>query len=375
MTLRAVNVQAMSFSGSLLQGGFTPTLTRTLATSIARAVPVVGASAGFVYRFDWETGSFQREPAILGQLYLEGPDPVGRGRLDVSASYQRVQIDTVQGMDIRDLSDMHAPIFIPPGPPRVPLLTIPHFGINLGTNQVTVGFTYGVTDNLEVNAAVPILQSDLDVNGAVQVTTATGFQTLPFRSSASATGVGDLLLRGKYRLVERNWLHLASGLVLRVPTGNTDDFQGTGDVELAPMVYASREPLAVGKVLRFRPYLNAGFDFNADNVNASEARWGTGLDGALGERFAVGVAVLTRYPISRLGPPGLFDVRRGQNGQFSEPLFGLSSKREEFYDFSVGGRLNVWRDRVNLFANALLPLNRDGARADVIPLAGAEVIF
>jgi len=301
---------------------------------------------------------------------------VGRGRPDVSASYQRVQIDTLEGMDIRDLSDTQAPIF--PTHPRGPLFTIPHFAMNLGTNQMTVGFTYGVTDDLEINAAVPVLQSNLDVNVALQGTAATRFAVERFGSSASATGVGDLLLRGKYRLLERDWLHLASGLVLRVPTGNTGDFQGTGDVELAPMVYASRDPVAVGSLLHFRPYLNAGFDFDASDVNASEARWGTGLDGALGERFTLSVAVLARYPISRLGPPGLFDVPRGKTGQFTLPLFGLSSQRENFYDFSVGGRVNVWRGRVNLvnlFANALLPLNRDGVRADVIPLAGAEVFF
>jgi hypothetical protein len=79
VALRATVVDAASFTDSLPQGVFTPALSRTLATSIARAVPVVGASAGFVSRLDWETGSFQREPAMVGQLYLEGPDPVGGG--------------------------------------------------------------------------------------------------------------------------------------------------------------------------------------------------------------------------------------------------------------------------------------------------------
>jgi hypothetical protein len=91
----------------------------------------------------------------------------------VSASYQRVQIDTLEGMDIRDLSDTQAPIFSTH--PRGPLFTIPHFAMNLGTNQVTVGFTYGVTDDLEINPAVPVLQSDLDLNVALQGTGATHF--------------------------------------------------------------------------------------------------------------------------------------------------------------------------------------------------------
>ena len=172
-----------------------------------------------------------------------------------------------------------------------------------------------------------------------------------------------------------------SGLIVRVPTGNEGDFHGTGAVELTPMVYASRQPLAIGRYLHLRPYLNAGFDFDADDVNGSEARWGVGLDGALGGRLTLAVAALGRHPVSRLGPPGLFDLSRGRHreprpgqGRFA-PLFGLSSAREDFYDFSAGGRVNVWRDRVTIFVNALVPLNRDGARADVIPLAGAEVTF
>jgi hypothetical protein len=74
-------------------------------------------------------------------------------------------------MDIGDLSDTQAPIFSTPT--RGPQFTIPHFALNLGTNQVTVGFTSGVPDDLEINPAVPVLQSELDHNVALQRTGAT----------------------------------------------------------------------------------------------------------------------------------------------------------------------------------------------------------
>ena len=35
-------------------------------------------------------------------------------------------------------------------------------------------------------------------------------------------------------------------------------------------------------------------------------------------------------------------------------------------------RYNLWRDVLIVYANALVPLNADGLRADVIPLAGIE---
>jgi hypothetical protein len=45
------------------------------------------------------------------------------------------------------------------------------------------------------------------------------------------------------------------------------------------------------------------------------------------------------------------------------------------YDVSLGGRVNVWRDTVYVFFNVLLPLQRDGLRADVVPLGGVEAAF
>ena len=41
----------------------------------------------------------------------------------------------------------------------------------------------------------------------------------------------------------------------------------------------------------------------------------------------------------------------------------------------MGARVNLWRDRLMGFADAILPLNDDGFRADVIPLVGIEMIF
>ena len=57
------------------------------------------------------------------------------------------------------------------------------------------------------------------------------------------------------------------------------------------------------------------------------------------------------------------------------PLFGIEGERPDYYDFSIGGRVSVWRDTVIAFANAVIPLNDAGIRTGVIPLAGVEVAF
>jgi hypothetical protein len=37
--------------------------------------------------------------------------------------------------------------------------------------------------------------------------------------------------------------------------------------------------------------------------------------------------------------------------------------------------VKIWRDALTAFADVVIPLNRDGFRADVIPVAGGEFRF
>src|SRR5262245_44849108 len=59
--------------------------------SFARALPLPAPSAGVSYSFDAKTGTFQRDPATYGQVYLERADPLGARRLNLSFFYQYVE--------------------------------------------------------------------------------------------------------------------------------------------------------------------------------------------------------------------------------------------------------------------------------------------
>src|SRR2546422_11488586 len=88
-----------SASAQALQHAF-DRANQALFESIGRSLPIISASAGFSYRFDFETGTFVREGALSGQLFVERPDPIGKRRLNVSLSYQRVVFDRVNGKDL-----------------------------------------------------------------------------------------------------------------------------------------------------------------------------------------------------------------------------------------------------------------------------------
>jgi hypothetical protein len=368
----AGGVQAASLREIFFARPVTRPVGEALAASVGQALPLTAASSGVTFRFDPRTSAFERETDVLGQLFLERPRPLGRGRVNLSVSYQWVPMDTVDGEDLDELSDTQLPI-LDPGT-RVPFV-FPRFGVDLDSHQVTTSLTYGVTDDLDLNLTVPVVHTDVTVRA---VANAVGGRRQRDRVHAAETGFGDVFLRAKQRLVRGRWGQAAAGFVLRAPAGDQDDFRGTGDWQLAPMLYLATPAWAPAPGLRLDGYLNGGVELNADDVDQSAGLFGAGVDWGFGDRFTLAAAFLGREAFAGIAPPGAFDVLRVDprtGRQLMAPVFGLERDRVSTYTVSLGGRVNVWRDTVFLFGNVLLPLNRDGFRSDVIPLAGIEAAF
>lgn len=355
-----------------------------IKASIGRALPELAASPGFTYVFDPERGEKRRERTILGQAYLERAQPLGRHIWNVSVVYQWIRLDTFEGENLRDLKDTRPPIYVSHA-----LIAYPKYAVRSETHQVTTSVTYGLTDDLDVNLTIPIAQSTFEEDKTTRYVTPTD-ETSSFTSTSkrsTADGIGDVLFRAKYRALERDTGDLAAGLLLRAPIGNEETLQATGSLLVTPMLYASSRAVPIGAAFTLRAYLNGGIAFETGDVGASEPRWGLGLDVGLVDRVTVGIGVVGRHPLRRIAPAGAYSVVRctgtrdqclGDPGpsQLSEaPLFGISGQRPDLYDFSGGARIALWRDTILAFANVLIPLNRDGARADVIPLFGMEAIF
>jgi hypothetical protein len=193
----------------------------------------------------------------------------------------------------------------------------------------------------------------------------------PANLDASKSGVGDILLRAKYQLPRCGWLRSAAGLQLRLPSGDKDNFQGTGDFEASPFFYVST--VLWGRV---EPHANLGLDLRTDNVDRSEARYGLGVDVDVTKRIGIALAFLGRDEFSRSSPAGETSfLHLTPTGPRSEPVLGLDFHRKDFFDFSFGARAVVWR-QIMLFANGIVAMNDDGLRNDtVIPTVGVEGTF
>jgi hypothetical protein len=195
--------------------GPTQALGQALSQTVARSLPVTSASPGLTFSYDPASGAFVRDTDLLGQLYLERARPIGKGKWNLTVSYQHVHVDAVQGHDLDSLRDNTLPIITqgstnnPNAPTGNVLLKFPRYDVGLSVDEVTLAATYGITDNLDVNLTLPILISALSINATALTFTRnpndnslvpSGRRGNRFsQGNTTATGVGDLFLRGKYR--------------------------------------------------------------------------------------------------------------------------------------------------------------------------------
>jgi len=357
-------------------------LAGVIADTAARSIPVLSASAGFTYKYNPELDVFERSSQTLGPIFLERPDTLGRNKFNVNLSYQFVQFDQYDGEDLDNLQSADPIVLKDVTGGTVIGLTASRLQYRLGIRNhiTTLSLTYGILDNLDANLLVPVIATALDIGVTAQQVATAGpsgaFTPAPGppvsgSTDGHAAGIGDVLMRLKYRLPDLGALRSAAGLQLRVPSGKEDDFQGTGDVEVSPAFYA-------GAVFwdRVSTYANVICDLNASQASQTQLRWGLGADVDVTRRFGIALAVLGRHELEAPVEAGATDfLYLTPNGLAKQPLLGIDFDRSDYYDLSFGFRVVLWRE-IMLFANGIYALNDAGLRNDtIIPTVGLEGTF
>lgn len=362
-------------------------LESAISAEFSLSLPLPAASAGVSYSFDPATGNFQRDPATFGQIYLDRADPLGAGRLNLSFLYQFAKLDELEGMNADNLHNRE-PI---PLPGLLAAVQIPNLSFDAAVHSFLFAASYGITDDLEASVAVPLEYSNIHLKAdivAAAISESGELVILPERINQHThpVGIGDVMARLKYRLFSGRELHAAAGLLLRFPTGDKHDLQGTGYTEVAPALLASTRMFHAADWARFQSHLNVTVGFNADHVNSSEARWGYGVDWGITDDATVSVSFLGRHPFSRIGPAGSFEFPSCDTDVVTcaaDPsardsttnIFGLTGDRANAYTATVGGRAGLWRDTLFALINVAVPLNDALVRTWPVPLIGLEATF
>jgi hypothetical protein len=367
-------------------------LVQTLAPATAD-FPAISTVPGLSYRYNPDLQAFERSSGSLGPVYVERPQTLGRGKLDIGVAYLHINFDQLNGDDLDGLAFRglkHNDCCAKPPSPDNPAfekdtadLFFDQFDIE--SDVVSLFATYGITDDWDVNILLPIIHTSLEVNARAELNNESGTGTHEFgvvdgvpvteerRSiDESKTGVGDLQLRTKYHLFSSGGLNLASGLNLRLPTGDEDNFQGLGDTTLTPFFSVAQE------YGRFDFHLAAGVEINADDTERSRVRYAAGVTAGIIEPLAflvdvIGNSNVTDQDISVTVPT--FENNGAITSEAKPSTKTATGKiHTDIVDLALGFKAALPHSLVG-FAGVFVPLNDDGLRADVIPTANIEVSF
>lgn len=370
-----------------------------LATQLS-TFPLASSAGGFTYRFDPALGVFVRDANTFGPIYAERFDTIGEGKFNLGVNYSHFAFDRIGDLqladgDVRlvfthkdtngDSSNLE-PWF------EGDVITTQIF-LKIETNITAFAMTYGVSDRFDVGFAIPIVSVRLDALAQANIQRiATGASSQihrflngttedTFRRSGSAAGVGDVVLRGKFRLFRGSAGGLSIGEDLRLPTGDERSLLGTGTTQSKTSLIGS---LHLGT---FSPHVNAGYTWSAHHSNPSipdEIDYTAGFDWALHPRLTLAADVLGRT-FRRTRDVVVADTVFHANTNtdpstppvVSDHVFPrLISRMKDVTTLtgSVGVKINPFGNFL-LTVNGLFSINNEGLQTRFAPLVGLDYSF
>ena len=198
-------------------------------------LPVTSSASAFTYRFDSTLGTVVRSSDSFGPFLVERSLTSGRLRGSLALNFQSASFDSIDGRSLKD-GTLVATASQLRGDARP--FDVEALSLDMHANTVTLLGNVGVTDRLDIGAAVPFVA--LSLTGR-RVDTYRGTQLVQAQGSVSASGLGDVLVRGKYNVLRHTASGVAIGAEARLPTGNAQNLLGAGEASIKPRVIASLE--------------------------------------------------------------------------------------------------------------------------------------
>ncbi len=215
------------------------TVARFLILDLA-TLPVSPSSGGFTYRFDPALGTVVRSSDSFGPFFTERSLTSGRARASFGFGYRSTTFDSIDGRDLRDGTLVSTASILRGESAPFDIETVT---LRIRTDTMTLTGNYGVTDRLDIGGAIPVVRVNLQ---GQRVDTYRGRELVQATGSASASGLGDVVVRAKYSLLRAGGSGLALAGEASLPTGSEEDLLGTGRMSLTPRLVGSDERDRVG---------------------------------------------------------------------------------------------------------------------------------
>jgi Putative MetA-pathway of phenol degradation len=372
----------------------TVTATTSLINQISQQIgsqvsifPLGSSSGGFTYKYDPALGSFSRTTQTFGPAFAERAVTAGKGRFSFGMNYRHASYDTLDGKELEN-GDIKFDLFhqklSPPSFVEGDVIQA-SLRMKLTSDTTVFGVNYGITDRLDVGLAVPVVHVALDLTynatildfatHTVSPTThlfANGTKTQDSNSSGSASGIGDVVVRGKYRFGPES-AGLAAGLDLRLPSGDEKNFLGSGSTQTKLFFIGS------GVTGKASPHVNVGYTFSSGDV-ADEFNYVGGAEFGVAPKVTVIVDLVGRTLRNslRLNDSSIpHEFQQGPSAPIERttlPTIALTPGNLTTVLGTAGAKFNPWRNLL-VSAHLLFPLNDAGLHSSVTPVIGVEYSF
>jgi len=373
-------------------------LNRVIATQIS-TFPLTSSSAGFTFEFDPTIGVFERNTETFGPIFAERALTAGKGRFSMGVTALEAKYNKFEGQNLRENdmqlylthidvngdSSVNAPWFEGD-------IIRADLSINLRNRTTVVVANYGVTDSFDIGIAVPFVE--LDMSASILATVdriatnpdpfvvhqfAGGADNQLFTESGSASGVGDIVLRGKWNFAKSDSLNLAAALDVRLPTGDEDDLLGSGATQSKLFFVASKDRG------RFTPRISAGYSVSTEGSAVigdlpDELSYSAGFDAALHSRVSLTADFVGRTLVD--ADRVVEESRTYEHTFRTDPTVRTETRLTPVVEtgnlnvayLSAGLKVNPV-GRLLLVGSVLVALNDNGLQDTVTPVLGLDYTF
>jgi len=233
-----------------------------IAEVVAQSDAPLPASNGFI----WTSASSDPETCRhgCGSIFAEQPGTIGRGKLAIGLAYQHLHFGSLAG---QPLNNLYTTAVVTPAVTNASTTSL-----DIAIDRGIISATYGLTGRIDMSIVVPVGRTSVaGVTHGHFVCTAPTAPFCPdgttaprtFSETASASGFGDVAVRGKVSVFSSRSLNIAAGLQIRPPTGDLNSLLGTGKTQV------TLSAIAATVYRQISPHFNVGYTAGGDGPNCS----------------------------------------------------------------------------------------------------------
>jgi hypothetical protein len=364
-------------------------------------LPITSSSGGFTFTFDPDLGVMTRSSESFGPIFTERAATIGKGKWNVGANFSRYQYDSLDGLDLdqgeitqsfTQLDTNHDGNTVETVYEGDLIYASAH--LDLSQDVTVFSATWGASERFDLAFAIPLVKVSLaaTLDTHIRRLATEGLENPPahqfagghdeeaYSESGTASGVGDIQLRGKLALARKEGHGLALGLDVRLPTGDEEELLGTGATSARLQLLGSAGFGRVGMHLNLG-YTAADLTDSSAAALSDEAGAAVAMDFAVHERVTLVGEVLWRTLLDatrlEVGEAQHF-YRRFDSNQITattRPVLTASQDDIQIINAVIGAKWNL-SGQALISTHLMMAVGDDGLRdVDLIPTIGIDYSF